>query len=63
MSKKHSGLRRQAVQITAQLPDETADALTVLDHARNLVVGFLDEPEPMADADNVTVFSALAKAR
>jgi hypothetical protein len=54
-SKKHSHLRRLAIQIVSQLPDNTADALVVLDHARDLLVRFLDEPA--GASDNVTSFS------
>ena len=66
MSKEHNGLRRQAIQITSQLPDNTTDALAVLDYARDLVVRFLDEPEPGpvgGDGSNVTVFPASANSR
>lgn len=38
-------LKRQAIQITAQLPENTDDALAVLEHAKALVEGFLmDQP-------------------
>lgn len=43
-SQEHNHLRRQAIMIVSQLPDNTAEALTVLDYARNLVTEFLDEP-------------------
>jgi hypothetical protein len=33
--------RRHALQIVAQLPDDPADALIVLEHARKLVEEFL----------------------
>jgi hypothetical protein len=36
-------LKREAVQIVAQLPDDQAQALRVLEYARRLVVGFLAE--------------------
>ena len=36
-------LRFQAVVIASQLPDNTAEALLVLDYARRLVVEFLDD--------------------
>jgi len=62
MAKEHDGLRRQAIQITAQLPDNTADALAVLNYARDLVTGFLDEP-PALPSDNITVFPASASSR
>lgn len=38
-------LRRHAVQIAAQLPDETADAIRVLEYARQLVTGFLADDD------------------
>lgn len=38
--------RRHAVQIVAQLPEVTADALLVLDLARELVEGFLSATTP-----------------
>ena len=43
-SQEHSHLRRQAIVIVSQLPDNTAEALTVLDYARHLVTEFLEEP-------------------
>ena len=42
---EHNHLRRQAIMIVSQLPDNTAEALTVLDYARHLVTEFLEEPE------------------
>lgn len=36
-------MRRQAVQIVAQLPENEADALKVLEHARRLVTQFLGD--------------------
>jgi hypothetical protein len=54
-TKEHSHLRRLAIQIVSQLPDNTTDALAVLDHARNLVLQFLDDPKPEV-SDNVTAF-------
>ena len=42
-SKEHIHLRFQAVVIASQLPDNTAEALLVLDYARHLVVEFLDD--------------------
>jgi hypothetical protein len=62
MQREHDGLRRQAIQITAQLPDNTADAIKVLDYARDLVTGFLDAAEPSAEG-NVTPFPASASSR
>jgi hypothetical protein len=49
-SKKHFHLRYQAVVIASQLPDNTAEALLVLDYARDLVE-LLDDPS--AASDNV----------
>lgn len=37
--------RRHAIQIACALPEDTADALTVLRLATNLVTGFLAERE------------------
>jgi hypothetical protein len=34
-------LRRQALQIACQLPENEADALKVLEYARELVSGFM----------------------
>lgn len=34
-------LKRQAIQIAAQLPEDQAKALAVLDYARTLVVDFM----------------------
>ena len=52
-SKQHNHLRRQAIQIVSQLPDNTADAIAVLDFARDLVLQFLDQPRTGV-SDNVT---------
>ena len=52
-SRQHNHLRRQAIQIVSQLPDNTVDAIAVLDLAHDLVLQFLDEPEPEV-SDNVT---------
>lgn len=38
--------RRHAVMLASQLPEEAADALTVLRLATELVTGFLTGPEP-----------------
>ena len=51
-SQQNDHLRRQAVLIASQLPDNTADALLVLDYARDLVVEFFGV------SDNVTAFPA-----
>lgn len=47
-------LRRLAIQIAAQLPEDNADALVVLEYARELVVSFLsvkEEPEPAPEGN------------
>jgi len=43
-------LRFQAVVIASQLPDNTAEALLVLDYARHLVVEFLDDSSGVSDS-------------
>ena len=48
-SKEHIHLRFQAVVIASQLPDNTAEALLVLDYARQMVVEFLDDPSGVSD--------------
>ena len=63
MAREHDTLRRQAIQLVSQLPDNTADALAVLDHARDLVTGFLDAPDPERLSDNVTAFPASSSSR
>lgn len=40
-------LRRQAVQIVAQLPQDEEEAQAVLDYAKSLVRLFLGEPRPV----------------
>jgi hypothetical protein len=42
-------LRFQAVVIASQLPDNTAEALLVLDYARRMVVEFLDDTSGVSD--------------
>jgi hypothetical protein len=37
-------LRRQAIQVVALLPEDTKDALAVLDHARELLTQFVESP-------------------
>lgn len=41
--------RRQAVQITAMLPEDTNNALLVLELAMELVTGFLSKGQPLGD--------------
>jgi len=47
--KEHDSLRRLAIQIAGQLPQTTADAISVLDYSQDLVVGFLCEPTCLVD--------------
>ena len=42
-------LRFQAVVIASQLPDNTAEALLVLDYARQMVLEFLDNSSGVSD--------------
>ena len=42
-------LRFQAVVIASQLPDNTAEALLVLDYARNMVAAFSDDASRVSD--------------
>lgn len=61
-SREHDHLRRQALALVSQLPDNTAEALLVLDHMRDLVLRFLDEPEVVSSA-SVTAFPASVSSR
>jgi len=54
-SKEHIHLRFQAVVIASQLPDNTAEALLVLDYARHLVVEFLDDSSGVSDSVSGTI--------
>lgn len=49
--KSDAWLRRQAVQIVAQLPPNPDDALRVLEFAREFVRDFLMVVEPPADQE------------
>ena len=53
-SKEHTRLRFQAVVIASQLPDHTAEALLVLDYARQMVVEFWDNPSGVSDNEGVS---------
>ena len=53
ISKEHIHLRFQAVVIASQLPDNTAEALLVLDYARHMVVQSVDETSGVSVTDNV----------
>jgi hypothetical protein len=44
---KYTMHRRHAIQIVSALPEETEDALIVLDLARQFVEKFLAEPQPL----------------
>lgn len=44
-------LKRQALQIVMQLPDDKDEALRVLEFARGLVVGFLSDDEKREGAE------------
>ena len=54
-SKEHIHLRFQAVVIASQLPDNTAEALLVLDYARRMVVEFLDDSSAVSDSVSGTI--------
>lgn len=58
-------MRRHAIQIVAQLPEATADAIGVLELARELVEGFLAEksqPRLRAVPADVVSFSPAASS-
>jgi len=54
MAKSKEQLRFQAVVIASQLPDNTTEALLVLDYARDLVVEFFDDPSGVSDNEGVS---------
>ena len=54
-SKEHIHLRFQAVVIASQLPDNRAEALLVLDYARDMVVEFLDNLSEVSDSVSGTI--------
>ena len=54
-SKEHTHLRFQAVVIASQLPDDTAEALLVLDYARQMVVEFSDDSCGVSDSVSGTI--------
>jgi hypothetical protein len=54
-SKEHIPLRLQAVVIASQLPDNTAEALLVLDYARHMVVEFWDDSSRFSDSVSGTI--------
>lgn len=55
--KKHIHLRLQAVVIASQLPDNTAEALLVLDYARQMVAEFLDDSSGVSNSISGTIES------
>jgi hypothetical protein len=61
-SKEHIHLRFQAVVIASQLPDNTAEALLVLDYARHMVVKFWDDSSH-GDRPLVVLFRRLPSMR
>lgn len=46
-SGRDARLRRLAIQLAAQLPDDVGEALEALDHAKTLVRSFLGDPKPV----------------
>jgi hypothetical protein len=54
-SKEHIHLRFQAVVIASQLPDNRAEALLVLDYARDMVVEFSDDSSGVSDSVSGTI--------
>jgi hypothetical protein len=56
-------LRRQAVQIAAQLPEDPQDALAVLELAKTLVETFLLTAQPTRERGEVLPFSAASSSR
>lgn len=40
----NAALKRLAIQLASQLPEDPDEALTVLEHCKTLVRTFLDEP-------------------
>jgi len=48
-SKEHTHLRFQALVIASQLPENTTEALLVLDYARHMVMEFLDGSSAVSD--------------
>lgn len=62
----HNWRRRHAIQIVAQLPEDTEDALMVLELAKELVDGFLRGRQaraPLAEPAGVVAFPASANSR
>lgn len=49
-------LKRQAIQVAMQLPDDKTEALRVLDYARQLVTEFLSSDDKQPGAAVVPLF-------
>ena len=62
MAAKQDWRKRQALQLVSQLPDNTADALAVLDHARDFVMWSREDAEEPPSAV-VKAFPASANSR
>jgi len=59
--KEHDDLRRLAMQISIQLPSNTADYMTVIGHLTELVA-FLEGPA-LPSSNNVKAFPASRNSR
>lgn len=46
-SERDAWLRRRALQIVAELPEDEGEAIAVLEHAETLVRSFLARPKPV----------------
>ncbi len=62
MPAKQGWRKRHAIQIVAQLPENTQDALMVLDLARELVERFLVDAQPARPME-VALFPASVNSR
>jgi hypothetical protein len=54
--------RRHAVQIVAQLPEDTKDAVQVLELAKDLVEGFLIDRQPRLRSGAIVVLAAASNS-
>ena len=63
MSGNDNWRRRHAIQIAAQLPEDSKDALRVLELARELVEGFLQNSQRAALAEVVDFTGAATALR
>jgi hypothetical protein len=62
MASQQDWRKRHALQIVSQLPEGTADALAVLDHARDFVLWSREDAEELPSAV-VKAFPASANSR